>query len=195
MKRLLFLCAALFAGLLPASCATLSQEQCEAGDWRAIGFNDGADGRSADRLSSHAEACSEYGIAVDAAVYQAGRSEGLRVYCRLDNAERQGRAGESYNGVCQGELGVAFGRVHDAAKDVYNLEAQSNSLDSDIDAKLAELRGSDLSPDRIAELTRELTALQSEARLLELRIRTADQRVSVIRRQEETRLSQAGIAY
>jgi len=195
MSRLLLVCAALFAALLLASCATLSQEQCEAGDWRAIGFNDGADGRPADRISSHAEACSEYGISVDNALYQTGRADGLRVYCRLSNAERKGRSGERYFGVCEGELGVAFARVHAAGREVFNLEAELNSLDSEIDAKLAELRRGDPTPEQVAALTRELTILQTERRVLELRVRSADQSLSALRRQEENRLSQAGIAY
>ncbi|WP_417584139.1 DUF2799 domain-containing protein [Pelagibacterium sp.] len=195
MQRLLILCAALFAALLLASCATLSREQCEAGDWRSIGFGDGADGRPADRISSHVEACSEFGIPVDNALYQSGRTEGLRVYCRLNNAERQGRAGERYYGVCQGDLGVAFARVHDAGRDVFNLEAELNSLDSDIDSKLAELRRSDLTAEEIATLTRELTFLQSDRRRLESRVRSADQNLALVRRQEESRLNQAGISY
>ena len=181
MSRLLLVCAALFAALLLASCATLSREQCEAGDWRAIGFNDGADGRPADRISSHAEACSEYGISVDNALYQTGRAEGLRVYCRLSNAERKGRSGERYFGVCEGELGVAFARVHAAGREVFNLEA--------------ELRRGDPTPEQVAALTRELTILQTERRVLELRVRSADQSLSALRRQEENRLSQADIAY
>ncbi|MEQ8446532.1 MAG: DUF2799 domain-containing protein [Pelagibacterium sp.] len=195
MPRLLLICAALLGALVLASCATLSREQCEAGDWRAIGFNDGAEGRPADRITSHVEACSEFGIAVDNAVYQTGRNEGLRVYCRLSNAERQGRAGERYFGVCQGELGVAFARVHGAGREVFNLEAELNSLDSEIDAKLAQLRGGNPTPEQVATLTRELTILQTERRVLELRVRSADQQLSSLRRQEESRLSQAGINY
>ncbi|UYQ71924.1 DUF2799 domain-containing protein [Pelagibacterium flavum] len=195
MPRLLLICAALLGALVLASCATLSQEQCEAGDWRAIGFSDGADGRPADRLSSHVEACSEYGIAVDNALYQSGRAEGLRVYCRLGNAERQGRAGESYFGVCEGELGVAFARVHQAGREVFNLQAEINSLDSEIDAKLAELRSGNPTPEQIATLTRELTILQTERRVRELRLRSAEQSLSALRRQEEARLSLAGIGY
>jgi hypothetical protein len=195
MPRLSLVCAALLGALVLASCATLSQEQCEAGDWRAIGFSDGADGRPADRISSHVEACSEFGIAVDNAVYQTGRAEGLRVYCRLSHAERQGRSGERYFGVCEGELGVAFARVHGAGREVFNLEVELNSLDSAIDAKLAELRRGNPTPEQVAALTRELTILQTERRVLQLRVRSADQRLSALRRQEEARLSQAGIAY
>ncbi|AEQ53875.1 DUF2799 domain-containing protein [Pelagibacterium halotolerans] len=195
MLRLLLVCAALLGALVLASCATLSQEQCEAGDWRAIGFNDGADGRPADRISSHAEACSEYGIAVDSALYQTGRAEGLGVYCRLGNAERQGRSGDRYYGVCEGELGVAFARVHAAAGEIYDRQAELNSLDSEIDAKLAELRGGNPTPEQVAALTRELTILQTERRMLELRLRSAEQHLSALRRQEEIRLAQTGIAY
>ncbi|WP_421951963.1 DUF2799 domain-containing protein [Pelagibacterium sp.] len=194
MSRLLVVCAALCAVLVLASCATLSQEQCEAGDWRAIGFNDGADGRPADRISSHAQACSEYGIPVDSALYQTGRTEGLRVYCRLANAERQGRSGERYYGVCQGELGAAFARVHAAGEEVYDLEVDLNNLDSEIDATLAQLRRGNPTPEQVAALTRELTALQIERRVLDQRIRSAEQRLSAQRRQEEIGLSLAGIA-
>lgn len=191
MSRLFVVCAALLGALVLASCATLSQEQCEAGDWRAIGFNDGADGRPADRLSSHIEACSEYGVPVDNALYQSGRVEGLRVYCRLDNAERTGTSGERYYGVCEGALGVAFARIHAAGNDIYQMEAELNSIDSEIDSKLAQLRRGDLSQEEIARVTREITFLQSDRRMLEFRIRSAEQRLSTLRRQEQARLGQA----
>ena len=191
MSRLFVVCAALLGALVLASCATLSQEQCEAGDWRAIGFNDGADGRPADRLSSHIEACSEYGVPVDNALYQSGRAEGLGVYCRLDNAERTGTSGERYYGVCEGALGVAFARIHAAGNDIYRMEAELNSIDSEIDSKLAQLRRGDLSQEEVARVTREITFLQSDRRMLEFRIRSAEQRLSTLRRQEQARLGQA----
>ena len=54
------------AGLATVSCATMSQEQCLRGDWRAVGYGDGVDGRPMSRLDDHAKACAKAGVTPDA---------------------------------------------------------------------------------------------------------------------------------
>ena len=48
------------------------------------------------RLDEHRKACIEYGIYIDDKSYFAGREQGLRDYCQLDNAFRAGLNGYPY---------------------------------------------------------------------------------------------------
>lgn len=95
--RYLFL---LFAPLLLASCATLSEDQCRAADWRVIGQTDGSNGRDADFILQHAKACNKIGILPVRADWEAGRQEGLKLYCRPRRAYEEGAKGRSLKPVC-----------------------------------------------------------------------------------------------
>lgn len=195
MSRLLMVALALFGALLLASCATLTKEQCQAGDWRAIGFNDGSRGRPVGYVSNHVDACAEYGISLDNALYQAGRSDGLRSYCRLSTAETTGRRGERYYGVCEGPVGAAFARVHRAGEAVYEAKSELSSLDSEIDGLMRQLRREGISEDEMRALSRQITSLQRSRWQLESEVRRAERSLASIRRAEEVRLAQAGLAY
>ena len=93
----------LLAPFLLAACATLSEDQCRAGDWRAIGQSDGADGRTADFITQHAKACNKIGIAPVRATWEKGRQEGLKLYCRPRNAYEVGAKGKHLSDVCPAE--------------------------------------------------------------------------------------------
>jgi hypothetical protein len=43
-------------------CATLSESECEAADWRIIGLEDGAAGKPISQIGKHRKACAEYGV-------------------------------------------------------------------------------------------------------------------------------------
>ncbi|SFO40543.1 Protein of unknown function [Cohaesibacter marisflavi] len=88
--------------LLPllAGCASLSQEECQTGDWGAVGANDAMEGRDATRFSEHIEACSKYDIAPDKKLYEIGYQKGLRSYCTPSNGFSVGRNGYSYRQIC-----------------------------------------------------------------------------------------------
>lgn len=193
LPRWLMLALVVGAALLLAACATLSQDQCEAGDWRAIGFRDGAAGRAPAYLANHQDACAQYGIAPDSALYTAGRTEGLRRYCQLANAETEGLAGRRYNGVCPGEVGVSFARVHAAALEIHAREAQIDSLDADISRLIRQLANPELSPEQRAALRAQIQRLHSRQRSLSLQIATRENRLMTVRRAEQVRLNQLGI--
>ena len=58
---------ALLSAMILSSCAPLSEDECRAGNWQAIGQADGAEGRDLNYIDQHAEACAEYGVAPDVA--------------------------------------------------------------------------------------------------------------------------------
>ena len=111
---------ALLAAL--CGCATLSPEECQHADWRAIGYEDGVQGRDLGMLGKHRQACAKVGVTPDLGAYQAGRSEGVRVFCQPANAYQQGRQGYAYTGVCPADLERAFLASHGEGMVIFNLE-------------------------------------------------------------------------
>lgn len=83
-----------------ASCASLSEDTCRGGDWREIGFQDGARGQGPDQVFRHARACNDFGIAPNKTLWEAGRTEGLKLYCTPRNAYREGAEGDHLRPVC-----------------------------------------------------------------------------------------------
>jgi hypothetical protein len=41
----------------------MSADECAVSDWRAIGFEDGSQGYTSDRLGDHRKACAKHGMA------------------------------------------------------------------------------------------------------------------------------------
>ena len=56
-----------FAGL--GGCASMSSEECENSDWRAVGYEDGSNGYSTDRFGGRRKACAKHGITADFQAY------------------------------------------------------------------------------------------------------------------------------
>ena len=132
-RALRLTCALLATGLLLSSCATMDANECKAADWRQIGRSDGERGHGTGRLDEHRKACAEHGITPNADRYWLGRSEGLQHYCRLDNALRVGRAGQSYQGVCPPAVDAHFRQWHAAAYEVSRIRSAMDSVNSEID--------------------------------------------------------------
>ena len=90
-------------------CATLSKEECLQGDWRGIGYRDGAHGYDLTRIEQHQKACVDFHVTPDINAYQAGHDEGLLVYCTPQNGFDLGERVEEYNGnICPSYLESAF---------------------------------------------------------------------------------------
>ncbi|MDJ0669329.1 MAG: DUF2799 domain-containing protein [Desulfobacterales bacterium] len=118
--------------LLFQGCATLSEDECLTADWRTIGFEDGARGISSRNISKHREACAEYGITPDFAIYRAGHREGLREYCVPTQGFALGRSGKRYNNICPPNLEPGFLAAYGDGQAVYNLQQDLNRLQGDI---------------------------------------------------------------
>ncbi|MCH9027738.1 MAG: DUF2799 domain-containing protein [Proteobacteria bacterium] len=118
---------ALVALFAVQGCATMSQEECLTGDWYAIGFEDGAQGRNADRIGKYRKACADYDVTPDLVAYQEGREKGLREFCRPQTGFAVGRRGHSYSGICPADLEPAFVAAYQEGKHLYSLRAQVNN--------------------------------------------------------------------
>ncbi|MEL6212080.1 MAG: DUF2799 domain-containing protein [Pseudomonadota bacterium] len=112
---------ALALGLL-AGCATgMSEDECVAADWGALGEADGLAGAAAGRFSERAENCSKFKIGADAAAYDAGRRRGLARYCTPASGFEQGRKGQPYYDVCPAGLADAFLVEYEIGTRLYQL--------------------------------------------------------------------------
>ena len=202
MRLLWTAAAAAAAALTLGSCATMSEEQCLAGDWSGQGYSDGLAGLTMSRLDEHAEACAKHGVAPDAAAYAAGRRQGLVQYCTVDKGFEVGRTGSAYAGVCPRDLEGDFlyayrdGQVvhaaeqalSDARSRVDSLGARLEELDEKIIAKQAEARADGLTEAqreavrrRIAEIRRERAATERDWRRAQEAIDDAEREVRDVR--------------
>lgn len=121
--------------LLMQGCATMSGQECMVSDWRAVGYEDGVRGQTADRVGQHRKACAKHGITPDLDAYQAGREAGLREFCNPDNGFDLGSRGGSYRGVCPPDLADDFLAAYRSGKQLHDLETTVRSLTSQINAK------------------------------------------------------------
>ncbi len=109
---------------LLSGCATLSKEECMTGNWEAIGYGDGAAGRSAQRISEHNKACAKVGVAPDYQAWRKGREQGLTQYCTANNAYQMGLRGQPLNAVCVGSNMLKLDEMNQAGLQYYGLTKQ-----------------------------------------------------------------------
>lgn len=125
--------------LLPG-CATMNKSECLTVDWQTVGYEDGAAGRSGDRIAQHRKACAKHGVAPDLSAYQAGREQGLREFCQPQNGFRMGERGADYGGFCPADLARNFEDAYQDGFELYRLRARVSEAASDIAAMRAELQ-------------------------------------------------------
>lgn len=166
MNRLLSLMLLALTG-----CATLNESECRTADWLDLGRQDGRAGYPSTRLAEHREACIKHGVRPDERLYAEGRAQGLRDYCVLDNAVREGLAGRRYQDVCPpgahrnfAELNQAAYAVHGARKEIDGVDSQLDSLERELrNAKTTESRRARIR-DEIRDLDRKRERLRDELR-------------------------------
>lgn len=166
-QRLLLLSLLCATTALLAGCASLSRNECQAGDWRGIGREDGGHGETAARLEEHREACREYGIAPNPAEWEWGRQEGLLSYCQPDNGYAEGAAGRTYRYVCPPHLAPAFERQYRHGQRIYEIKQRIERIDSDLRGKRNALEKLEKSQDKDADerrrrLYREISELETQ---------------------------------
>lgn len=117
----------------------MSKNECLTVDWRTVGYEDGVEGYSGDRIAQHRKACAKYGVSTDLSLYQQGRQEGLREYCQPANGYRLGVRGGSYGGICPAPLQGAFVAAFESGHQLYVLESNVSNVNAQIDYKRREL--------------------------------------------------------
>lgn len=129
--RSVVLASLLFAS---AGCAGgMSKEECLYADWRAIGYEDGAQGRNASAIGSRRVACADKAqVTPDMEAYLAGRERGLDQFCRPANGFDYGSRGYSYTGACVSRDEAAFVAAYDKGLTLHglvvNYDATSRAL-------------------------------------------------------------------
>ena len=124
--------------LLPG-CASMNRAECLTVDWQTVGYEDGAAGRSGDRIARHRKACAEHGVTPDLQAYQAGREQGLREYCQPQNGYRLGERGGDYAGFCPADLAGDFENAWRDGFELFQLRSRVVQAANDIQAMRAEL--------------------------------------------------------
>ncbi len=109
-------------------CAGMDAEECQIADWRAIGYEDGVQGRTPAAFGKLRKACAEHGITADLDAYLAGRAEGLVQFCRPQNGYRLGTRGYRYSGVCPAELEEPFVAAHADGYGLYERQAALKNI-------------------------------------------------------------------
>ncbi len=104
-------------------CASMDAAECVTADWRALGYEDGAEGRGASYLGERRKACADHGVTPDFEAYMAGRDNGLAHFCRPQNGYRLGLRGRRYSGVCPSEREDAFLAAHADGYGLYKRRA------------------------------------------------------------------------
>lgn len=148
-------------------CAGMSAEECALSDWRAVGYEDGSLGYTADRFGDHRRSCAEHGYTPDFAAYRAGREEGLQLYCQPSRGFNVGSNGGQYQGVCAADLEPGFLDGYHAGVELYTLRANVNAANSRIHASEQELeRTKELIRSKEAALIDSETTTQGRVLLL-----------------------------
>ena len=202
LQPILGLCVVFAAGGALNGCATLSEEQCQVGDWYGIGESDGNSGYSHQRLEEHIEACQRHGVTPDHVQYEQGRQAGLRSYCTPERGFRAGRMGNSYGGVCPAGLerdflaGYSDGQLVHAAQAAYDAASsdqarylqQARDIESRIASEETAAQAADLTDeqrriirDRIRALRNDRERALDQARDAEWRLREAARDVDNLR--------------
>ena len=133
--RLVGALALIAGGFVLAGCETgppMSAAQCSVADWRAVGYQDGANGRAPERFVALQQACAAAGMGADQTAYLRGRDEGLVTYCQPERGFRLGLEGNGYGGVCPPDLDIAFRYANEDGRRAYSALSALRSVESTI---------------------------------------------------------------
>jgi hypothetical protein len=111
----------------------MEEAECLTADWRAIGYEDGAQGYGPDQMAVRRKACAEYGVAANFEAYMAGREEGLGYYCRPQNGYNVGNSGYRYGGQCPPHMESAFMAAHADGFGLYQRRARMQNIGKRLD--------------------------------------------------------------
>ncbi len=177
---------------LLSGCASISREECQVGDWAAIGERDGADGRVADtQFGRHVSACAKVDIIPDRAAWEQGYATGLRSYCTPQTGLREGEAGRPYRNVCPSADEAGFLLGHDLGLSAYRQRARIEEIRREI-AQLQRF-SSVRSDDPLSEGAARRARQASQSEILMLRLDESMARAQLLRIEREIRAFRAAL--
>jgi len=162
--------------LLLGSCTGMDAAECQLADWRAIGYEDGVQGRGPEQFAARRKACAEHGVMAQFGDYTVGRGEGLAQYCRPLNGYQLGTQGYQYRGICPAGLESAFVAAHADGYGLYQRHAtlkgirsrlnhrkkRANEIERQLVEKTAALVSFNTGPSQRASLAVDLKQLAEE---------------------------------
>jgi len=168
------------------ACSGMDAAECRTADWRAIGYEDGAEGRSPQYFGERRKACSEYGVVANFDAYSAGRGEGLGHFCHPYNGYRLGTKGYLYTGICPAALEPAFLGAHADGYGLYERQSRLSRISTALQRSRARSREIEtaLAEKTMSMVSPELEVTQRAAIVVEIKQLT-DEMVEV-----ETAISQ-----
>ncbi|WP_170317640.1 DUF2799 domain-containing protein [Paroceanicella profunda] len=107
MILLLFTLLTLVSGCSALPPEPLDAQSCTPQNWRNLGYEDGAAGRSRDALDRRAQQCADYGPPQDV-LWDLGYNEGLLAWCTPSRAYDLGRGGRAIPVDCPPETRASF---------------------------------------------------------------------------------------
>jgi len=173
----------LLAGVMVlGACASVSREECLAGDWAAIGQRDGAAGRVGDtQFNRHVTACAKVDVTPDRSAWAAGYAAGLGQYCTAATGLREGEAGRIYHNVCPAASAPAFLRGHDLGLAAYRQRQRIAEIQREISTVLSANSALSRQTDEAAQ--RQWQSNQSELLALRLDMSLAQAELGRIERE------------
>lgn len=176
--------AVMFSALLwLTGCASVTPEECVAGDWHMIGARDGSAGRVAQtQFDRHVNACSRVDITPDRARWDAGYALGLESYCTPRRGLSEGEAGRLYRDVCPAALESRFLRGYELGLSAYRERQRIQELEREL-SSLQRANSALASATQQQNSLQQWRANQSEIMFLRLQIGIARTALSGIERE------------
>jgi len=123
-----------------SGCASLSKEQCLAGNWDEVGYRDGRQGYKTISLDKHTESCAEYGVRPNREQYKQGYNKGIAFYCTPSNGRHIGERGDYYHYVCPPNLEPEFLDNYRYGKELHDAKDKIEDTQNDLRKKEDQLR-------------------------------------------------------
>jgi len=111
-----------------SGCASISKDECLAGNWSDIGYKDGVNGRARGKLADYTKSCGKYDVTPDRSAYLTAYDQGLVKYCTYEQGFELGENGNSFNQVCADNPASGFAQGYDAGRAVYEIYAEHKRL-------------------------------------------------------------------
>jgi hypothetical protein len=159
--------------LVLTGCASISKEECLAGNWEQLGYRDASSGYDSNRIGSHMEECGKVGVQIDRNLYNKGYQDGLKVFCTYDKGLQIGKENGYYREICPADLAADFHRGYMLGQQIHKIEAQISGIETEMQALETQLSKEVLSYERrriasdIATKRALVTTLRTQVTILE----------------------------